>query len=355
MKTSLLRQISLALLSGSALTISANPRAAMLIGYESVDKIDNFQEAAAAKFFVGENPDGIVIAPGEDSKIDASKIDFIWVHIDRVAIGHGNLPEAFGNDATVAALKTFVEEGGNLLLTKQATQLVHKIGRIEDRFAPGIYGDGEGGPGTDVWTIQAQIGWFNRENEPSQFYDRRDHPIYKDLRVSNAFEWESFPMEGTGDGSEMWREDHNCMWDLNAYAYDAEGANTVEKFERQNNAVVLGQWGHVQDYAVAGIIEFLPAGGTSINGGRIIANGLAACEWSPRQGGNAFHDNLEILTTNSMNYLDKGNSSIESLEWGAEGSAVYFNMQGMPVAESSLRAGVYLKRQGNTVTKVLVK
>lgn len=152
------------------------------------------------------------------------------------------------------------------------------------------------------------------------------------------------------------------MWDLNAYVYDADGANTVEKFERQNNAVVLGQWGHVQDYAVAGIVEFLPSDVTAYTdeakaSGRIIANGLAACEWSPRQGGNAFHDNLEILTHNCMTYLEKNNNSTGILEVlsEADAEAVYFNLQGMRVLESELLPGIYVKRQGNTVTKVLVK
>ena len=198
----------------------------------------------------------------------------------------------------------------------------------------------------------------------TQFYDRRNHPIYKDLRTSDAFEWETYPMEGTGDGTEMWREDHNCMWDLNAYnaVYTSEGANAVEKFEKDNNALVLGTWGHVQDHAVAGIVEFLPqdakARGDEAKTGRIVANGLAACEWSPRQGVNAFHSNLEALTINCMNYLRKNGSATWLpivIDSDAEEPVEVYNLQGMRIAAESLTPGLYIVRQGKESSKVLVK
>ncbi|MDE5634535.1 MAG: hypothetical protein K2I51_07705, partial [Muribaculaceae bacterium] len=98
-----------------------------------------------------------------------------------------------------------------------------------------------------------------------------------------------------------------CMWDLNGLSYTADGRNTVERFERQTNSTVLGQWGHVTDYAVAGLVEFhpqtsasraLPAQGT------VIANGLAAYELSPRIGGNSYTANVERLTGNILRYLE---------------------------------------------------
>lgn len=357
---------AVAVAMGCTAQVFASERAGMLIGYADAGQIDNFQEDAACRFFLKQNSGGVIIAPGETAKIDAEKLDYIWVHIDRMNVGCGNLPDAFSDEATVAALKQFIAEGGNLLLTKQATQLVHKIGRMDAKFAPGIYGDGDGGLGTDVWTVNAQIGyWFTKEdggNDMNQFYDHRTHPIYKDLRTSDAFEWETYPMEGTGDGTEMWREDHNCMWDLNAYAYTSEGANTVEKFEKDNNAVVLGTWGHVQDHAVAGIVEFLPQSDSDSRaedktGGRIIANGLAACEWSPRQGVNAFHSNLEALTANCMNYLSsKDSSSLPSVTAvNADAPVEVYNLQGIRVVSDHLAPGIYIVRQGKETSKILVK
>lgn len=348
---------------------SANSRVGMIIADSNPDNLD-FQEAAAFDYFKKANANGTVIAPGETAKINAADLDCIWIHIDRCNIGKGTMPKEFANDDVITALKQFVEDGGSLLLTKQATQLVSKIGRIDASFDPTIYADGEGGNGTDVWTIQAQIGYlWSVETAPeydlTQYYDRRSHEIYKGLSVmqftgNGGFTYETFPMEGTGNGTEMWREDHNCMWDLNAYAYTADGKNTVEKFERQNNAVVLGQWGQVIDFAVAGIVEFLPQ--TTARGagesGRIIANGLAAYEWSPRSGVNAYHSNIEQMTKNSLEYLSGTDlyTGVDAIESNDEQMpAQYFNLSGVNVSENSLAPGMYIKRQGSTVTKIIVK
>lgn len=344
---------------------STSARMGMLIGYPDVESIDNFQEYAAAKHFTDANPDGTVIAPGETSKITADNLDCIWIHIDRLNVGKGNLPAEFSDEATVAALKKFVADGGSLYLSKHATQLLPALGRISADFAPGIYGDSDGGMGTDVWTVNAQIGyWFvNEKDNPdgldaSQYYDHRDHEIYVGLETNNDFPMETFALLGTGNGTEMWREDHNCMWDLNAYnaVYTADGKNTVEKFENQNNATVLGTWGHVQDHAVAGIVEFKPV---TEGNGTIIANGLAACEWSPRQGVNAFHSNLVKLTDNTLNYLTAKNSAISDINGIAgdigDAPAEYFTIQGIAVNPEALTPGIYIVRQGNTVNKISVR
>lgn len=348
----------------SAASVSANPRTAILIGYESEEKIDNFQEAAAAILFKQLNRDGAVIAAGETSRISRENFDCVWIHIDRLNAGKGNLPAEFSDDATIAALKQFVTDGGSLYLSKQATQLITKIGRIDPKFAPGIYGDGEGGLGTDVWTVNAQIGFDNIEKDPTQYYDRRGHEIYAGMEhgLYNDFSHDSFGLLGTGDGTAMHREDHNCMWDLNAYQYNTEGKNTVEKFEKENNAVVLGQWGHVKDYAVAGIVEFLPSvlsrEDAVAEPGRIIANGLAAYELAPRSGVNGSKANIEKLTDNAIKYLAKNATTTAIAEVGAENADApreYFNLQGIRVNADALTPGIYVVRQGAKTSKVIVK
>ncbi len=367
MKKTLLATLAAVALSASSAVAQSHP--AMLIGSNSVDDL-NFQEKAAADFFVKENPDGVILTPADAAKINPYDISYIWIHIDRLNVGKGNLPAEFTSSEILGALQSYSENGGSLLLTKHATQLLSRIGRVDAKFDPNIYGDGDGGIGTDVWTVQPQIGfWFVREDRkeaedynPAGCYDHRNHPIYKDLRiypwVDGAISWDTYPMEGTGDGTEMHREDHNCMWDLNAYAYTAEGANTVVKFEADNNCVVLGQWGHVQDYAVAGIVEFLPAAtqARSVGKGTIIANGLAACEWSPRSGVNAYHSNLEQLTRNCFSYLNsKSVSAVADAEIvDIETPAEYYNLQGVCV-RGELTPGLYIRRRGNDVAKVVVR
>lgn len=346
---------------GLAATAQANSRQAILIAEPTVDQL-NSQEKAAAEYFQRLNNDGVVIAPGETSKIDVQQVDVIWIHIDRLNVGKGNLPAAF-DEATINALKQYLADGGNLLLTKHATQLVAGIGRVAPEFDVNIYGDGDGSNGTDNWEIMAQIGYDNITNNPDQYYDHRNHPIYAGLTTGERAGYEVYPLLGTNGNGAMWREDHNCMWDFNAYnnagLFTVDGANPVDKFEKQYNAVVLGTWGHVKDHACAGIIEFKQQtlGRSSDNKGVIIANGLAAYELAPRNGGNAFQSNIEKLTANSLNYLsgDGDPSGIADVEVAGDSAAEYFNLQGVRVAEDALSAGLYIKRQGNKSTKVIIK
>ena len=362
MKNTLLKSVIAVLALGLAATVQANPRQAILIAEPTVDQL-NSQEKAAAEYFQRLNNDGVVIAPGETSKIDAQQVDVIWIHIDRLNVGKGNLPAVF-DEATINALKQYLADGGNLLLTKHATQLLTRIGRVAPEFEITNYGDGNGGEGFDEWEIMAEIGYDNKNGDISQYYDHRNHPIYAGLATGTRDEHDVFPMLGTGDPqTSLWREDHNCLWDFNAYnnagLFTVDGANTVEKFENQTNSVVLGAWGHVKDYACAGIIEFKQQtlGRSSDNKGVIIANGLAACEWAPRAGVNAYQSNLEKLTANSLNYLsgDGGQSGVEDIEIAEDAAVEYFNLQGVPVAEDALSAGLYIKRQGNKSTKVIIK
>ena len=343
-------------------SLGANPRAAIIIDAPSIDAIDNFQEFAAASFFAEKHPDGVVLTPSDIDKIDVENLDCIWIHVDRVGIGHGweKLPATFSGDATIAALKKFVADGGSLLLTKHATQLITAIDRVDDKFAPGIFGDGQGGDGFDDWTINAKIGyWFAMDPagdhyDPTQFYDRSSHAIYKGIEAGmyNDFVCETFPMEGTGDpATSVYREDHNCMWDLNSFAYGVDGKNTVEKFEKETQSVVLGTWGHVIDHAVAGIVEFKPNDNFK---GSVIANGLATCEWAPRTGVNVYHDNLKTLTANCIDYLATSQSGVsEIVDSPDDAPVVYYNLQGVAVDSDNLVPGIYIERRGDKTTKVI--
>lgn len=352
--------LAAAAILSTASAFAVEPTVAMLIGYESTDN-ENPQEAAAAKWFEQTFPDGVVITPSQLDKIDATQVAAIWVHIDRLGIGMGynNLPEEF--KAATPALKKFVEDGGSLYLSKFATQLTTELNRLDAELAPGIFSDGEGGRGTDVWCLNAYIGsmmTYVEDADPTQIYDRTTHPIYNGMELWEAksekisdYPHPAFPLLGTADGSEIHREDHNCMWDLNSYQWSADGKNTLEKFESQCNCVMLGTWGHVQDYCVAGIVEFLPANAIK---GTIIANGLAACEWAPRTQNNDYHSNLTLLTKNTLNYLAaKASAGISNIQYANNGETVFYTMQGVTVANPS--NGIFIRVKDGQASKVLMK
>lgn len=170
----------------SALSIQADSqKIGMLIGYESVEN-NNPQESTAAKWFTQTYPEGTIITPSQTNMIDTEKLDAIWIHIDRVGLGlgFGNLPEEFKNETVMNALKKYVKEGGNLYLSKFSTQMVHELDRIPAEYAPGIFGDGDGGPGTDVWCVNAFLGSMQLglpEPDYDQVYDHTVHAIYTNL------------------------------------------------------------------------------------------------------------------------------------------------------------------------------
>ncbi len=362
-----------ALVAACALSTSIDATAgkvAMVVASTDVESLTN-QEKTAAQYFVKNFANGELVSVADAAKLKADTYDAVWVHVDRVGMGMGadKLPDGFGSEAFASALASYLNEGGNIYLSKHATQLTPSIGRIPESYGPHLFADGDGGKGTDVWTIQAIIGAMNdatlfpdaapsRVFDDSQVYDHTGHAIYAGLQTVPAgyqyanFVSATYPMEGTNDGTEMWREDHNCMWDLNSYQYVSEGKNTTEKFEKDFNCEVLGTWGHVQDYCVAGIVEFKPEDGK----GTVIANGLAACEWAPREGVNAFQGNLENLTTNTLNYLaSKATTGVNMVNETETATKEYYTLNGVRVNAQNAAAGIYVVKQGSKTTKVVIK
>ena len=278
-------------------------KVAMLLPSNDASALDD-DESAAEEWFKNTYGDkGVVLTPADIkamSKIDRGQYSMIWIQIDRVGLEKGwqKLPADIVDADVIAKLKAFAQSGGNLFLTKHATQLSAAIGRIDDSLAPGLFGSGEGGEGSDIWTTNAVIG---SNCDPK--YDHRSHAAFVGLDVLpigdpvDNYDHESYPLEGPG-----FREDHNCMWDLNAYGLPDKvptGKNVVEAWQQLTNSTVLATWGHVIDYCCAGIVEFNP---TTDYKGTVLCIGLSAYEFNQR-GGNQYQANTNRLTKNCIDYL----------------------------------------------------
>lgn len=288
----------------TSVTIDAEPsKVAMLLPSNDASALDD-DESAAEEWFKNTYGDkGVVLTPADIkamSKIDRGQYSMIWIQIDRVGLEKGwqKLPADIVDADVIAKLKAFAQSGGNLFLTKHATQLSAAIGRIDDSLAPGLFGSGEGGEGSDIWTTNAVIG---SNCDPK--YDHRSHAAFVGLDVLpigdpvDNYDHESYPLEGPG-----FREDHNCMWDLNAYGLPDKvptGKNVVEAWQQLTNSTVLATWGHVIDYCCAGIVEFNP---TTDYKGTVLCIGLSAYEFNQR-GGNQYQANTNRLTKNCIDYL----------------------------------------------------
>lgn len=261
--------------------------------------------------FVNKN-EGVFISTSEISSAYSNGISCIWVNIDRV--GLNDIKDAGLTDAVIADLKAFVEAGGNLLLTKQATMIAHRIGRI---YAPG-WANGGYNLGGDTWSINPQLGlWWGI----GQVTDRREHPIYEDVEFDDTlFQYE--PSEGAEKVGyptlplvgAVPRTDNNCIWvDLfrknpekptetmpdteGVTHYDNANILRLQEFESDWNCQMLACWGHVLDFCSAGIVDMNPDGAFK---GRVLGIGFAAYQWG---NSNDFIGNVKKLTKNSLNYL----------------------------------------------------
>lgn len=266
----------------------------------SIAQLPDDDERAAATWF--EAQEGYeLISLAELPTLDPVEVSVLWIMVDRVGLplGWENLPGGLADQETIEALRGYSAAGGSLYLSNMATQLTVPLGIVPENMAPTCYGNGDGGDGGDVWTINPYLGWDFRDDGPRAgeqgFYDRTAHQIFKGITMEdpNSYGYNSVPLIGPGR-----REDHNCLWDCNIYGAGNE-ADVIRHFEVTTNSMVLATWGHVRDHCVAGLVDFFP----NTQHGKCVANGFAAYEWNQNSGTNPYQHNIEQLTTNILEYL----------------------------------------------------
>lgn len=292
----------------------------------------SIQEQAALNFFSSYLGNS-VISTDNPTAIKASDFDCLWIHIDRkdvTAPGYQNLPAEYISENLINAIKTFVADGGNLYLSGYATQLLVAINRIDSKYAPTTLGFGNGGNGSDEWTVN-----------PSRLsaYDADANPLFAGMEVSKAFDHTTYGLL-YGDGDAILREDHNCMWNLASIQFNSDESNRVRRFEQDCNARVIATWGQETNDEHAGIVEFFPLQNSDYSwGGSVIANGLAACQWTVENGTNKYQENLQMLTANMMSYLaDKDGMAPFRPEEGGE----YIEPAVPEVPESTGRVAMFV-------------
>lgn len=270
------------------------------IGYlllaNSVAELTDDDEIAAAQWFE-KQPDAEFVKVEDLANLDSDIYSVLWVEIDQAGLplGWQNLP-VISEAANIAALQKFSAEGGNLFLSNMATQLTVPLGIVPSNMAPTVYGNGAGGKGTDVWTMNPFLGYNYKDGGAEGYYDRSQAAIFEGLVWDEtSFAYPTIPLIGPGV-----REDHNCLWDCNLYG-KGNYKDVVENFEHVTSSQVLGVWGQVQDHCIAGLVEFY----ATPTHGRCIAQGLAAYEWNQNDTENVYQSNIEKLTSNILKYLSQ--------------------------------------------------
>jgi len=300
----------------------SGPMSAYLV-FADQSSLDDDEQASYNWFKTNyvETGKGEFISLADISKLDPDIYGCLWIHVDENGVGdvrntnwNGKPAAALLSQTVLGEIADYGKAGGNLLLTNHATQLMGKLGRIDEAYNPGLIGDGEGGSGTDYWTINPYLGY---SCDPR--YDNTDSPLFAGLQTDNsAYSYTTYPMIGAGQ-----REDHNCCWDLNSYGFNlSKYGNTVNAYQKVNKCTVLATWGQVVDYAVGGLIDFRP---TATWSGRIVAMGLAAYEWNQNSGTNVYQSNIEKFTANALNYMSEKPEYVAETEEAFYGYMVYAN------------------------------
>lgn len=268
----------------------------LCVGYvmsaNTIDELPDDDEKAAAWWFDREyvqKRKGRFISMRELASVDLDVVSCLWIHIDRQGMSPGweNLSGGFNDPDFIANLRAFVMEGGNLFLSVHATQLVDAIGRIPAEYRPNEVSTGQGGLGTDVWTVNA---WLGAEEEVN--YDHRVHAFYQDMTLGyyNKYTYTTYPMASAGV-----REDHNSLWNLSTMKFPS-GSNKVRGWELATNSTALGTWGQNTELNYIGLVDFAASNPYR---GRIVALGLGCYEWA-MQDGNVYQYQIEKITENIL-------------------------------------------------------
>lgn len=277
---------------------SSSKKVAFLSSYSDLAALQasgDDDEVAAANWLVN-TYGGTFLSTASVTSIDVlDAYDAIWVAIDRVGLqqGSANLPAEY--TALFDILEDYSKNGGNLLLTNHATSIVAAIGRTTRQ--PGIFGSGAGAENVDEWGMNVIIG-----SDFNPYYsDNRNHVFFSGVTMKEGLHdanCEVVPFLAVG-----YKEDHNCMWDLNQFGYIVpEGSNTVAMYEQEADCEVLGTWQQVKDFCCAGMVDFH----AQENGyGRIVCVGVAAYEWHQNVESNSYQANIEKMTENILNELTK--------------------------------------------------
>lgn len=268
---------------------------------ESAGGVDQKPEKNAYDWF---NTNYVATGKGAFVGTDAiptntSTYDVLWINVDQQGQGAWN-DDLVGGSSAIANIKSFIEAGGNVLLTKQAAWIVPRIGRM--KYDNGLdynplWSNNNYAQGNDVWTINAMIG------AGVTLRDARQHPIFSGMSTSNQYAHESFPMIGT-----VQRVDNNYIWtEMDPKAGgDTPNDNiaTLNNFQSDWKCEVLAVWGHVRDYCGPAIVEFHPQGDFN---GSIMTISSNAYQWGTS---NDYISNVQKLTENALSYLDHNGTDI---------------------------------------------
>ncbi|MBQ6763762.1 MAG: DUF4960 domain-containing protein [Paludibacteraceae bacterium] len=216
---------------------------------------------------------GCFVRPSDLASLNPA-IKVLWIHNDHVGKESDEYYNDLGGDTFREKLRTFINNGGNVFVSKQATRLIGDLGRASyPAYQNGGY-DNRG-----PWRVG------NTWNLEGEYIDHSTHAVYANIGTNT---------EIMAEGRHT---DNNCIYNNDMLGWTGNrDPQKLHDFETANNCLILGTWGHDNNVLeCVGFVEFYPQNTTE---GTIIAMGLAAFHWANPT------DAIKTLTRDILYYLN---------------------------------------------------
>lgn len=265
-----------------------------------------------------------------------SAINVLWVNNDHVGLARDTYYDNLGGNNFKDAMQAFVQAGGKVFLSKQATRLAHDIGRVS--VAPDYRISGWQGRDDNTRYMTADFYALKDADEIRVGLDRHNHPVYKYLP---AEAWVTHN-EGGQDVYCKWqlmdfaadrRTDNNAIWENHWDGYaDAVHLARATKFESDYQCRILGGYGHTTALDGVGFVEFYP---TNTYSGTMVALGLCTYQWGTN---NSMVSRIQNLTQGVLEYLNSADIYTRDVP------ADHYGTICLPRASASLSDGMKVYR-----------
>lgn len=245
--------------------------------------LTNPDEIAASDWLFGKYSGAVYVSMNDISNGTANLtgIDVLWWHFDSATA----LPGDALNANVTSKIKTYLNAGGNILLTSFAAQYVDALGIVPSGKGPNnVFGDF-----LPNGFVDANSDWG------ISFKGNEMHPVFDGLQTYESGK-ANFLQKGT------FRLNHTAWWFLPEWGGYVNGAGW--RNQTGGNNLASEAWDNTLDGRVA-VAEF--PGGTANK--KCITISMGAYDWynetsngTPSQP-NGFLDNIKKITENSLNYL----------------------------------------------------
>ena len=265
-----------------------------------------------------------------------SAINVLWVNNDHVGLARDTYYDNLGGNNFKDAMQAFVQAGGKVFLSKQATRLAHDIGRVS--VAPDYRISGWQEKDNNTRYMTADFYALKDADENRVGLDRHNHPVYKYLPAES---WVTHYEEGQDvyckwqlmDFAADRRTDNNAIWENHWDGYaDAVHLARATKFESDYQCRILGGYGHTTALDGVGFVEFYP---TNTYSGTIVALGLCTYQWGSN---NSMVSRIQKLTQGVLEYLNNADTYTRTVTAGNFGTIC------LPRASASLSDGMTVYR-----------